>query len=125
VADITAADWWGIKKLRPDIPAGNGVSLLLVNTPKGEAMVRDLESMRLWDTNLMDAVLHQRMLHDPSVRRKARDSFYKDISRIGHEAWEQKFLEPRGYIMRRIKFEIKRRIPSNAKNFIKGLIRTI
>lgn len=36
VGDITAADFWGIRILRPNFPYSNGASCLLVNTSKGK-----------------------------------------------------------------------------------------
>lgn len=37
VGDITLADYWGIKKHHPEVNTKNGISLVLLNSPKGEA----------------------------------------------------------------------------------------
>ena len=41
-SDITLADFWGIGAVAPAINDGNGVSLLLVNTPKGEEILETI-----------------------------------------------------------------------------------
>ena len=38
-ADITLGDWWGINEYAPELNDGKGLSLVLANTAKGEAVV--------------------------------------------------------------------------------------
>lgn len=42
-SDITIADYWGIDKLMPDFDDDRGVSLVLVNTEKGKAILNNLD----------------------------------------------------------------------------------
>lgn len=41
-SDITLGDFWGIDKIMPEISAENGVSLVLVNTIKGQDVIREI-----------------------------------------------------------------------------------
>ena len=43
VGDITAADFWGIRILRPNFPYAKGASCLLVNTSKGKSFFENLK----------------------------------------------------------------------------------
>ena len=42
-SDITLGDFWGIEKLVPEIDDNRGVSIVLINTPKGEEIIKALE----------------------------------------------------------------------------------
>ena len=52
VADITIADFWGYKKLNPDLDTKSGMSLIVVNTSKGEMYLNSLKEKL--DLNEMD-----------------------------------------------------------------------
>lgn len=41
-ADITIGDFWGIENVRPDLDDDKGLSLVLVNSPKGMALLKNL-----------------------------------------------------------------------------------
>ncbi len=41
-ADITLGDWWGIKDYAPEINDNKGLSLVLINTAKGEQLFNEL-----------------------------------------------------------------------------------
>lgn len=43
-SDITVADYWGIDKIVPEIDDDKGISLLLVNTKKGNALLADIKN---------------------------------------------------------------------------------
>lgn len=41
-SDLTLADFWGIETLKPEMDDNKGISVLLLNTPKGRDMVQEL-----------------------------------------------------------------------------------
>lgn len=42
-SDITLADFWGIEKVEPSLNDGNGVSLVVINSEKGERLFNELK----------------------------------------------------------------------------------
>lgn len=57
VGDITVGDYWGIDKIFPDFTNdGKGVSILKINTPKGQELFREVkDSFELRESNYEDA----------------------------------------------------------------------
>lgn len=52
-ADITLADFWGITKIFPDLNDDKGISLVVVNTDKGEWLFANIkESLYTRETDL-------------------------------------------------------------------------
>ena len=43
-SDITVADYWGIDKIKPELNDDKGLSLLLVNTKKGDSLLADTKN---------------------------------------------------------------------------------
>ena len=76
--DITIADYWGIEKAAPEFDDNKGVSLVLVNNPRGEAAFRQVQKCLSWkQTKLEDSL--QPALKAPSPRPDNRDQFWRDF----------------------------------------------
>ena len=66
-ADLTLADYWGVKKAQPDFFDGKGTSLLLVHSEKGEQLrSRIAPALRMTETDL-DRALAANPAADRSV----------------------------------------------------------
>lgn len=50
-ADITIADFWGCEDLVPGIDDNRGVSMVLVNSKKGDALLEKCTDVTLWETD--------------------------------------------------------------------------
>ena len=76
-ADLTLADYWGVKKAQPDFFDGKGTSLLLVHTEKGERLrARIAPALRMTATDL-DRALAANPAADHSVAcPAARTAFF-------------------------------------------------
>ena len=79
VSDITLADYWGARRLHPEFPEiHKGVSLVIVNTRKGEKFFNMIESrMFIMPINLDDAVRNNHNLSHPTPLTNARNESYK------------------------------------------------
>ena len=76
--DITIADYWGIDKAAPGFNDNRGVSLVLVNTDKGQRYFeKTKESIVLKETRIEDSL--QPPLIAPFQRPKERDAFWNDF----------------------------------------------
>lgn len=117
VSDLTLGDFWGVEKFYPEFTSEYGVSVLLVNTKKGE----DLFDLVKNQFNIMKATFEQascknsnlvRSSYRPEIRSKIYDELLKhnfdDITRL--------YLLPGHHIGRKIKvlipFKIKKKIKS-------------
>lgn len=73
-SDVTIADYWGIGKSA--VPTGRGVSLMLVNTLKGESLVKDVSHLcHIEERTVEEAVRGNGQLNRPSTEPSVRDEF--------------------------------------------------
>ena len=81
VGDISLGDYWGIEKYHPHFSDKNGVSLILINTEKGEKMI-DLisEHIECEVTKESWAKEFQENLKHPTLRPDCRDGYYSGIN---------------------------------------------
>lgn len=79
VADITAADFWGLgRDINSEMLDLNGVSLILVNTSKGIHYFNEIkDAFAIQERTFEEAKLHNRCLSQPFERLKERDKFLK------------------------------------------------
>lgn len=76
--DITIADYWGIDKAAPGFNDNKGVSLVLVNTEKGQEYFEQAKNDVEWqETRIEDSM--QPPLKAPFPRPKEREQFWKDF----------------------------------------------
>lgn len=80
VSDITIGDFWGIQKCYPEFFSEKGVSSIIVNTQKGENLIKKLSlNVDIMECTLDDVLIKQGNLIKPTLRNASRDTFYKNI----------------------------------------------
>ena len=83
--DITLADFWGWEKTDSEINKDDkGVSLIFVNTPKGESLFSKIEDKLLVIPTTTDKCL-QPNLQKPSSLHPRRMKFEEDYQKLGFE----------------------------------------
>ena len=95
VADITLGDFWGIEKHSPSFNDNRGVSLVLVNTPKGKALFENAEN----EFEIIRCKLEKCMqptLVKPSSASVLRDDFWKDYLNMNFSSLLKKYTKPAG-----------------------------
>jgi len=81
VADLTFGDFWGAEKLHPEFYDSRGISVLLINTTKGDRFFGAvLDRFSIIETTLEKAVKKNQHLSKPSPRPVSRDLAYKNIT---------------------------------------------
>lgn len=75
VSDITLGDSWGTDLITEE---KKGISLLLIQTNKGEELVKNTE-LNLYKVDLEKAIRTNHQLEHPSIKHKGRDVFVKNI----------------------------------------------
>lgn len=65
-SDITLADFWGIESLIPELDDDKGVSVIMVNTEKGQRLIKSL-GLRLYKVKYCDIETRNTSVHINSV----------------------------------------------------------
>lgn len=69
-ADITIGDFWGIQHLMPEIDDNKGICCILINSPKGNEIFKQIKSVNI-ECNFLDIVKgNPAILHSPSPHNK-------------------------------------------------------
>ena len=80
VSDITMGDFWGLEKSQPDKFDPNGVSMLLINSSKGEKLLESIKAkVKLFNGELSDA--DQPQLHNPCIIPEKYDDFWNSYQK--------------------------------------------
>lgn len=91
VADITIGDYWGIDKLDPDFYDNKGISLVIINTEKGNlAFSACSEQLDMREHFLMDSL--QPPLVQNYIIPKNRTRFYKSLNHDSFDTMLKKFI---------------------------------
>lgn len=82
-ADITVADYWGVQYVMPQIDDNRGVSLVLTNSEKGNALVEALQDVTLWETDRAKALSLNHC--KPCKPNPQRAEFWRDYHAHGYD----------------------------------------
>ena len=113
-ADITAGDYWGVKKVFPNLDEKAGVSFVIVNSNKGMEAVSDLDdTCILLKTTVDDISRHSILRTDDSVKEipvpKERDLFFDTLNKKGYRSASLKYTVTKKRIKTLIAKAMKRR----------------
>lgn len=115
VSDITIADFWGLQKTMPEFFDRKGVSLILINTEKGNDVFNNIKNnCEYRKCHLKDCM--QPQLQAPIKMPDNRQKFWEDYINRGYKFILKKYTCYGG--LKRIKFEIKKCVPNNIKKKI-------
>lgn len=104
-SDITIGDFWGIEKTRPEIDDNKGLSLILVNTPKGKYIFDKIKGkLDVWESNTDDCL--QPNLQHPTKMPEKRELFWQEYYKYGFNFIARKY---GGYNLKtKLKYVIKK-----------------
>lgn len=81
-SDITLGDYWGIEEVYPDFYDNNGVSIVIVNSKKGESFFDEIsECFDIIETDIKHAVSTHPKLLKSAPRNDCRDYFLKEVKK--------------------------------------------
>ncbi len=93
-SDITLADFWGAEHIVPDMDDNKGISLVMLNSPKGEAFFMNLRPrVVMREVERTDAVRYNLSAVRAASLPKERDAFMKLALRKGFQAVANKYLK--------------------------------
>lgn len=125
-ADITLGDYWGIEKQHPewldnkDWDESNGISLVIINTPKGICMMPVLQDVAYLKKSTFEAIAAgNEQLRHPTVAN-GRGMIFKLYKEKGWKALNEQFLKTN--VIKRYSSQIKAILPQRMKRFLKRYI---
>ena len=81
VADITMGDFWGIESLNQSFNSKSGISMVLINTLKGQKLLRQADdNVELLNVRVEDCVKRQEQLREPIKKAMNKAKFDNDFT---------------------------------------------
>lgn len=120
VSDITLGDFWGIEKVLPDFENPDGVSAVLINTPKGQKLWENLQEVVVsQEVPVAQIIENNGQLKAPTKRSPYRDSIYKLLNNEGYEAVAMSYRNKKEELIDGIKDMIPNRVRQKIKKLMK------
>lgn len=117
VTDFTIADFWGIEKVKPELDRSKGVSLITINSEKGDIILEKLKNkMYIEEVNVDTAAQYNHFQNVPE--HKNRDKFFKGIA--NEKINKNNVIK---YMNKYTKSSFIKRILRKSKNILKRIIR--
>ncbi len=92
-ADCTIADFWGVDKIEPSLNDKKGTSLIVINTPQGEALWNEVsKDFTYKEVDFERATRRNKPFYVAPKRYNKRDKFYNDYSSKGYKYAASKYL---------------------------------
>ncbi len=122
--DITIGDFWGIEREYPAYAHDGGVSAVLVNNEKGEALWEQASALMVsHEVDVESIRRNQGNLNHPTKRTAVRDEIYRDVAENGFDHAAKTYMKSPDYIIDLIKDKIPGRVRQNLKRAIRRLLR--
>jgi coenzyme F420-reducing hydrogenase beta subunit len=113
VSDITLGDFWAIKKLHPKVKTTKGISLLLINSQKGQDILQEISNRITYGESTIDAaIVGQGQLKEPVSLPQNIKEIQKDLIELDFKSFSEKHLNP----------SIKERVKLHLKDFTKMIL---
>lgn len=90
-SDITLADFWGIDKVNPKFNDDKGVSLVVINSQKGQQIfdeIKDNKKITYFSENAEKGLEYNPSYYNSVKRKNMRKVFFKQFEKNGVEAFE-------------------------------------
>ncbi len=109
-SDITSGDFWGIKKVYPDMYDKTGVSSLIINSAKGRKMLEEIKKdLILKECQIENIFENNKSLIASAIKPFKRKLFLKDIDTLSIESLNKKY-KRKDSLLKKIYFKLKIKI---------------
>ena len=120
--DFTMGDYWGLEKAHPEIETRNGVSVLLVNSVKGMALIERLGNhLDLTQSTFEQAREQNGQLRQPTAKSYKREAILKTWREGGYQAVADEYYKSNKKQL--VVFRIKMLVPQPVKQLVKKRMR--
>ena len=113
--DFTLGDLWGAEKIKLNFNIDNGCSLLLVNSSKGEKLLKGI-SVDLQKISLDFALHNNKQLYTPSKKSLNRNEILEEYCSCSASQIQKNYCSK--YRRKRLLARIKYLIPTKIRNFL-------
>lgn len=122
MGDITLGDFWGVDEFYPEIDSSNGVSLVMLNTPKGEVVFEEIKDYYdIFQSTFEIASKHNGQLKKPKEKGKYRDEVFESFEKNGYVGANDVYMK---YNRKRVIVDnVKSLFPKDFREKIKAIIR--
>jgi coenzyme F420-reducing hydrogenase beta subunit len=94
IGDLTLGDFWGIGGRHPEMDDGRGVSEVLINTPRGQALFEACSDLLYCRGCPLQAGI-QGVMQQPSAPSPQRSVFFRDLDRLSFGRLRRRYLRSR------------------------------
>jgi coenzyme F420-reducing hydrogenase beta subunit len=106
VGDITIGDFWGAEKHIDGVDLHDGVSLIIVNSQRGDEVIQHIvDRVLLKRVSKENAVEDNHNLIAPTPRPKERNNYYERCF-SDFEKWEKEYVQTRAWRIAKLKSKI-------------------
>lgn len=92
MADITIADFWGVRKILPKLDDDRGTSLVLIQSDKGKELFEEVKDLMVYyAVDFKEAIQSNPAYYQSAVRPLEREYFFKELELCGYKAVAKKY----------------------------------
>lgn len=93
-SDLTMGDFWGIEEVAPEMNDGEGTSLVITRTEKGQKVFDELKKELKWkEVSYEEGVRNNPSEYSSTKRPAVRNQFFEEMLRFPFEELEKKYAE--------------------------------
>lgn len=117
--DFTIGDFWGVKQYYPDIDTNDGISILIINTNKGNNLFENIKDNLVYrETKIEWVMKNNHNLSHPASKPIEREKIFNYIETNGYDQWASNYRHSKEYIIRKV----SSKIPNLLKTVVKIII---
>lgn len=111
ISDITLGDFWGISKIVPKMNDNKGVSLVIINSNKGQKIFDSLgNKMKFKEVNLEKSIKYNLSMTTSSKKHKNSEEFFENLDILDFDVLVKKYSKDLDFILIKILRKLKRMI---------------
>lgn len=93
-SDITLGDFWGVKKIHPEMYNKLGVSAIIINTEFGKTVFQEIQKEITFKECMLEDILKENAsLKISSKKPKKREEFFQDLNKLSVGELEKKYVK--------------------------------
>ncbi len=108
LSDITLADFWGINHIAPEMNDNKGISLVIVNSQKGQELMKDISEMMVSkEVDFENAISRNPSFNTSSKKNEKSHLFFEKLGEVDFEELVKEYI-PKEDLLTKVKKKIKR-----------------
>lgn len=88
-SDFFIGDAWNINRIKNNMDDDRGITIVFVNSAKGEAIIKELQNNNIFEIEIDEAIKYRTELFEPSIMPKGRKVFFDNLEKGFRKAYEK------------------------------------